>query len=112
MRLWVRFALLALCFSTLAPLIPATQAQQDQPESKRKMVNTVMPVYPELAKRMGIFGSVRIEAIVEPKGTVKSTGILGGHPVLAQAAVDAVRKCKWEASPHETKEIIVLNFHP
>jgi TonB family protein len=76
------------------------------------MVTTVVPVYPMLAKRMGLSGCVRIEAIVAPNGTVTTTGILGGHPLLAQAGVDAVRKCKWEASPHETKEVIVLNFHP
>jgi len=61
---------------------------------------------------MHIAGSVKVEAIVAPNGTVKSTAILGGHPVLAQSAVDAVRRCKWESGPHETKEIVVLNFHP
>jgi outer membrane biosynthesis protein TonB len=61
---------------------------------------------------MGIAGLVKIEAVVAPNGTVKSANILGGHPVLAQAGVDAVRKCKWEAGSRETKEVVVLNFHP
>ena len=47
------------------------------------------------------------------QGTVKAEvalGLLLVLPVLAQAGVDAVRKCKWETGPHETKEIVALNF--
>ncbi|MGC2194879.1 MAG: energy transducer TonB [Terriglobales bacterium] len=76
------------------------------------MVTKIVPLYPGLAQKMGIAGSVKIEAQVAPNGTVKSAGILGGHPVLAQAGVDAVRKCKWEPAPHETKEVVVFNFRP
>ena len=56
---------------------------------------------------------MKIEALVVPNGTVKSTVVLGGHPVLAQAALDAVRRCKWgKRLRHETKELVILNFHP
>jgi TonB family protein len=96
---------------TIGSTTPFAQAQES-PESHRKMVNRVVPAYPSLAQKMGISGSVKIEAVVAANGTVKSTGILGGHPVLAQAGVDAVRRCKWEAAPRETHEIVVLNFHP
>ena len=75
---------------------------QESSEAHRQMVNRVVPTYPGLAQKMGIAGSVKIEAVVAPNGTVKSTDILGGHPVLAQAAVDAVRRCKWESASHET----------
>jgi outer membrane biosynthesis protein TonB len=61
-------------------------AQQDQSENHRKIMDRVVPVYPALARKMSISGSVKIEAVVAPNGTVKSAGILGGHPVLAQAA--------------------------
>jgi TonB family protein len=91
----------------------APQARaQESPDSHRRMVNRAVPAYPSLAQKMGISGSVKIEAVVAANGTVKSTGILGGHPVLAQAGVDAVRRCKWEAASRETHEIVVLNFHP
>ena len=110
MRLWVRILLLLMCTSPLLLGSPLARAQQE--ESKRKMVTRVVPNYPTLAQKMGIAGSVKIEALVAPNGTVKSAGILGGHPVLAQAGMDAVRKCKWEASAHETKEVVILNFHP
>jgi hypothetical protein len=42
--------------------------QQDQVESRRKMVNKVVPIYPFLAQKMGIAGSVKIEALVVPTG--------------------------------------------
>jgi TonB family protein len=76
------------------------------------MVNKVVPIYPFLAQKMGIAGSVKIEALVVPTGNVKSAVVLSRHPVLAQAALDAVQRCKWEVAPHETKELVILNFHP
>jgi TonB family protein len=101
---------LAVCAAIL-PATPVAHAQESS-EVHRQMVNRVVPAYPGLAQKMGIAGSVKIEAVVAPNGTVKSTDILGGHPVLAQAALDAVRRCKWESASHETHEIVVLNFHP
>ena len=92
--------------------VPRAPAQQDHSEGSRKLVSRPEPAYPSLARRMGISGTVRIEAVVAPNGSVKSTSVIGGHPVLAQSAVDAVRKCKWEPSSQETKEIIILNFRP
>jgi hypothetical protein len=45
-------------------------------------------------------------------GNVKSVSVTGGHPLLGQAAVEAIRKSKWEPSPRETHELITVNFHP
>ena len=78
--------------------------------SERKVSARVAPAYPELAKRMHIHGAVRIEAIVRPNGTVKSTRILGGNPVLVEAAQDAVSKWKFEPAQSETTEIVQLAF--
>jgi TonB family protein len=71
------------------------------------MLTKVVPIYPGLAQKMGIAGSVKIEVLVAPNGSVKSTQTLGGHPVLAQAGVEAIRYWKWEAATHETKEIVI-----
>ena len=113
MRLCVGLAVLAACTLLFPAANPLCEAQQDQPEGKsRKMVTQVVPVYPSLAQRMSIAGTVKIQGIVAPNGTVKSAEVLGGHPVLAQAAVDAFHKTKWEAASHETKEVVIFNFHP
>ena len=112
MPLWIRTALLAVCASVLLASCPLSRGQQDQPETRRKIITRIVPAYPGLARKMNLAGSVKIEAVVLPNGSVKSTQTLGGHPLLVQAAVDAVDKCKWEAAPRESKEVIIFNFHP
>jgi TonB family protein len=78
--------------------------------SDRKVVSHISPVYPELAKKMHIRGTVRVEAVVRANGTVKSTRVLGGNPVLVNAAQDAVTKWKFEPSQAETTEVVQLAF--
>jgi TonB family protein len=78
--------------------------------SERKVATRVAPVYPELAKKMHIRGIVRVEAVVKPNGVVKSTRVLGGNPVLLEAAKDAVTKWKFEPAQSETTEIVQLSF--
>jgi TonB family protein len=115
MRRWFAVAVLAVCCAgVLAP--HSCSAQEDQPEAKpetkRKVVNRVVPAYPELARTMNLKGVVRVEALVAANGTVKSLEARGGHPVLVQAAENAVRKWKWAPSVHETKEPIEVRFDP
>jgi len=104
-------ALLALLLGVVI-FPPFSALAQDQPEAQRKIVSKVVPVYPELARKLQISGTVRVEAVVAPNGKVKFTTVLGGSPVLAMAAVDAIGKWKWGPAPQETKELIELNFHP
>ncbi|HEX6880929.1 MAG TPA: energy transducer TonB [Terriglobales bacterium] len=80
---------------------PALQAEQ------RKIKSQVDPIYPELAKTMHLNGTVRVEVTVSEQGTVKNTKVVGGNPVLADAAVRAVQKWKFEPGPEETR---VLTF--
>src|SRR5277367_5171638 len=78
--------------------------------SGRKVTARVAPAYPELAKKMHIQGTVKVEAVVRPNGTVKSTRILGGNPVLIESASDAVKKWKFEPAQNETTEVVQLAF--
>lgn len=102
----IAFLLIAITFST------PTLSAQEQPQAKRKITSQVSPVYPELASKMQIAGTVKVEAVVAPNGKVKSTQVIGGSPVLVRAAVDAIEKWKWAPAPQESKELIELNFHP
>jgi len=83
---------------------------QDSAESTRKVVNRVDPQYPGMAKSINLQGSVKLDVLVSPNGTVKSVAVKGGHPLLAQAAQDALRQWKWEAAAHETHESVELKF--
>ena len=79
-------------------------------EGKRKVKTKVAPVYPELAKRMNVSGKVKIEVIITPDGRVKSTRALGGHPLLVQSCIDAVKEWKFASAPEETTQIVEFEF--
>lgn len=104
----VAMKVLLLAVFRVVFLQPSLGAQEA--EVGRKIVSRVSPLYPELAKRMQIHGTVKLEATVAPNGRVKSTKVIGGSPVLTQAALDAIDKWKWAATAGETKELIQLTF--
>jgi len=83
-----------------------------QEEINRKAKSKVAPVYPELAKRMNITGVVKVQVTVAPNGTIKNAKLVGGHPVLANAALDAVRKWRFETASEESTGIVEFRFDP
>ena len=83
-----------------------------QPESTRKVVNRVVPAYPQLARTMNLRGVVKIDAVVGSNGALKSLSVKGGNPVLVQAAQNALQKWRWEPAGHETHEPIEFVFDP
>jgi TonB family protein len=85
---------------------------QETSEGNRQVVSRVSPQYPSLARGMRLQGSVKVEAVVAPDGFAKTVAIKGGHPLLAQAAHDAVQKWKWVSAPKETHELIEVKFNP
>jgi TonB family protein len=86
------------------------QASQNNDEIVRRAKNKVQPLYPELAHKMNISGTVKIQVTVAPNGTVKEAHVLGGHPVLATAALEAAKKWRFEPAPSETSGIIDFKF--
>ena len=79
-------------------------------ESKRKVKTKVAPVYPDLARRMNVAGKVKIEVVISPDGHVKTTRVVGGHPLLVQACQDAVREWKFAPAAEETTQIVEFEF--
>jgi outer membrane biosynthesis protein TonB len=61
---------------------------------------------------MNIKGGVKVEVVVERDGSVKSMNAKGGHPLLVQAAQDAIRLWKWQPASRETVESIEIRFNP
>lgn len=100
----------ALILTVVLMALTLTTANAQTVASERKVASRVTAVYPELAKKMHIHGTVRVEAIVRPNGTVKSTRVLGGNPVLVDAAQDAVSHWKFEPAQAETTEVVQLVF--
>jgi TonB family protein len=81
-------------------------------EITRKVKSKVTPVYPEIARRMNINGVVKLVVVVGPNGSVKSTKVMGGHPLLVSAAEDAIKKWKFEPSAQEDSGVVEFTFKP
>lgn len=62
-----------------------------------KLLHQVLPVYPPLARQARISGTVRLEAVIARNGVIQSLHLTSGHPLLAQAALDAVGQ--WTYQP-------------
>jgi TonB family protein len=106
-RVFVGTLVLGLAVYALCP--PVSGAQE---EITRKVKTKVQPTYPELAKRMSISGVVKLQVVVAVNGAVKSTKVLGGHPLLATAATDAIKKWRFEAGSEETTGLVEFRFSP
>jgi periplasmic protein TonB len=91
-----------------APPTQATPAAKDLPApiarikqggkvQEARMLHRVIPIYPPLAKAARIQGLVRLEGIIARDGTIQQLRVMSGHPLLVQAALDAVRQ--WRYNP-------------
>jgi TonB family protein len=106
---WIRRVLVGAALASV--LGTYTLAQSTTDEGKRKVKSKVAPAYPELARRMNVTGRVKIEVIITPDGRVKSARALGGHPLLVQACLDALKEWKFVAAPEETIQVVEFEFN-
>lgn len=79
------------------------------------LVTKVPPEYPVAAKDQRIQGVVLMAVIIDRKGNVSNTQLIRGHPILAPAAIDAVRQWKYKpfllnGEPIEVETEITVNF--
>ena len=105
------------CLATLSGLlvgIPGanTYLGRAQEELPRKVKIRVPATYPKIARRMNITGVVKIAVVVAPDGEVKSTKVMGGHPLLVNAALDAVKKWRFEPAAQQDTGIVEFKFRP
>jgi len=108
----VRNSILAfLTLACLAVALGLTGFAQDG-NFDRKVKNKVPPTYPEIARKIGLSGTVKLEVVVAPNGNVKDTKVIGGHPILVSAAVDAVKKWKFETASGESTGTVEFRFDP
>jgi TonB family protein len=76
----------------------------------RAVKSRVAPVYPEIAKRLRISGTVKLEATIDTEGTVKDVKAVSGNGMLVTAAEDAVRKWKYSPASEESTVTIAVDF--
>ncbi len=107
MRLWAIAGLLTVAVTIFHPLPAMAQG-----ELTRKAKTKVMPAYPDLARRMNITGTVKVLVVVAPNGSLKDTKIVGGNPLLVNAAMDALKKWKFEPADSESTGTVEFKFQP
>ncbi len=76
----------------------------------RAVKQRVAPIYPEIAKRMGITGVVQVQATVAPDGKVTAVKTVSGNHMLASAAEDAVQRWRFVAGDSQSTVNVDLNF--
>ena len=105
------------------PLPPYAAGQPTTPQSIRvggtaqqaKLIRQARPVYPPLARQARISGHVLLNVIIGKDGTIQNLTVAGGHPLLAPAAVEAVKEWVYQPTllkgePVEVVTQIDVNF--
>ena len=107
LRCFAGIGLLALLVPVLYPLPALAQG-----ELTRKAKVRVAPAYPALARKMNIIGTVKVLVVVTASGNLKDTKVVGGNPLLVNAAMDALKKWKFEPADSESTGTVEFKFQP
>jgi TonB family protein len=82
-------------------------------DARQAATSQVPPIYPPIARQMKVTGRVVVEAVVSEIGTVKQAKSLSGNPILANSALDAVKKWKFkpfQANGKASAAVVTLSF--
>ena len=99
-------------WKTVILLVISLAASNLSGQEARKTISQATPVYPEMARQFRLSGTVKIQVVVAPDGRVKETKLIGGHPLLAESAMAALKKWKFAPSNTETTQVVEFNFKP
>jgi TonB family protein len=85
-----------LAASDSQPAAPATAIPVGGDVKQAKLISSVPPSYPALARNQRISGDVRIDALIDANGHVTTMNVVSGPTLLHQAAMDALRQWKYQ----------------
>jgi protein TonB len=93
---------------------PRPQSAESDPTIARKLLKRVNPVYPKAARARKISGAVVLTARIGASGRVEAVRAVSGDPLLADAAIAAVREWVYEplrnGDPQPSDETVIVNF--
>lgn len=81
-------------------------------QETRKAISQPAPVYPEMGRQFHVAGTVKVQVTIAADGQVKDTKVLGGHPLLVEAAVSALKRWKFAPANAESTQTVEFNFKP
>lgn len=95
--------------------LPSTPQLRVSHMMEGNLAHRVDPVYPPLARQARIQGSVVLRAVIDRDGRITNLQLISGHPLLVQAALDAVRQWRYRPyilndQPIEVETQITVNF--
>jgi len=87
------------------PVAPAAQVEVGGDVKQARLVSSVAPVYPTLAKQQHVSGNVTVDALIDANGRVTSTKVISGPALLHQAAIDALKQWKYQPATLDGKPV-------
>ena len=106
--------------SSTAPLSPLGEMSTPEHSGSQlkpaRLVSSVLPVYPQIARQAGVEGDVVMQLSIDKSGNVTAAKVLSGSPLLRQAAMDALSRWKYEPAqldgkPVGTQTTVRIRFH-
>ncbi len=99
----------------LPPPVPTVRPLRVSHVMEGNLIHRVQPEYPQLARQARIQGTVVLRAVISREGRIENLQVLSGHPLLAPAALDAVRQWRYRPyflndQPLEVETQITVNF--
>jgi periplasmic protein TonB len=76
----------------------------------RRATKMVQPKYPEIALKMHVEGTVKVEAVVDKDGKVNNVIVVSGNPLLKPAVVECVKQWQYEPGKDTSLVPVDVNF--
>jgi len=104
MRNWKSLVIVALVAGVFLPVATLKASEG------RKAIKKVQPKYPELALKMRVEGTVKVEAVVGSDGTVKNVIVVSGNTLLKSAVIDCVKQWQFESGKDTALVPVEVDF--
>ena len=97
------------------PKVAVQRVRVSQGVTAGLVIHKVQPAYPPLARTARVQGSVVLAAVIGKDGTIQNLHVISGHPLLTQAALDAVKQWRYKpyilnGEPVEVDTQVTVNF--
>jgi TonB family protein len=98
--------------ATALALVLSLAGASLQAQDNRKVLSNPVPIYPEVARRLQLVGTVKVQVVIGADGRIKEKKFIGGHPVLVSAVEETLKNWKYAPASGETTTLLEFNFHP
>jgi len=97
------------------PKVAVQRVRVSQGVTQGMVLHKVQPTYPPLARTARVQGSVVLAAVIGKDGAIQNLHVLSGHPLLQQAALEAVKQWRYRpyilnGEPVEVDTQVTVNF--